>query len=292
MRVFIVGATGVIGRRLVPRLLARGDEVVALVRSLERATAIAGPGVELFEGDLLHQDPEQLGRMLKGCDAAAHLATALRPGSPGLGTTNTNAALRTDGTRLLVAAVQQAGVPRYIQQSITMSYIDGGDTWLNEQTPFFQGADPRTSSGPVVEMEAMVQALDPEKVAWAVLRGGSFVGPETREDAVIAGLRSGSVHVPGDGSNWVSLVHVWDYAEAVELAIHSEVRGAVFNITDEPIRNGDYLDRLGAILKVPAPPRNLTAAAPRSYRCTSAAAKLALGWTPTHGIWPSGDQIS
>ena len=68
MRIFIVGATGVLGRAVVPRLLARGDEVVALVRSLERAETIAGPGVELFEGDLLREAPERLRTMLTGCD--------------------------------------------------------------------------------------------------------------------------------------------------------------------------------------------------------------------------------
>src|SRR5438128_1570369 len=122
MRVFIVGATGVIGRALIPRLLARGDSVVALVRSLERAEAIAQPGVELHVGDLLTIEPEPLAAILSGCDAALHMATALRAGSPGLGTTNTNAALRLAGTRKLIDAVLAAGVRRYVQQGIVMSY--------------------------------------------------------------------------------------------------------------------------------------------------------------------------
>ena len=114
MKVFLVGATGVLGRAVVPRLLARGDDIVALVRSLDRARPIDRPGVTLHEGDLLLEDPARFRRLLEDCDAAAHLATALRPGSPGLGTTNTNAALRTDGTKRLLDAVVAAGVSRIV----------------------------------------------------------------------------------------------------------------------------------------------------------------------------------
>jgi nucleoside-diphosphate-sugar epimerase len=222
--------------------------------------------------------------MLDGCDAAAHLATALREGSPGLGTTNTNAALRTEGTRRLLEAVLSAGVTRYIQQSIALSYIDGGDAWLDEQTPFAKAGEASASS-PVVEMESLVRALD-ARTAWVILRGGSFVGHDTRQDQVIANLRSGTLHVPGDGSNWVSFVHVEDYAAAVVAAVHSSIGGLVLNITDEPVRYGDYLDRLAEIFGLPPAQRDPNLPLPRSYRCTSAAAKEVLGWTPEVGIWP------
>lgn len=287
MRVFIVGATGVLGRAVVPRLLARGDSVVALVRSLERAAAIAGPGVELSEGDLLREPPGRLAALLAGCDAAAHLATAIRPGATGPDGTNTTAALRTDGTRRLLDAVLAARVPRYVQQSIVMAYPDGGDRWLDESTPFDQSGERATTSSPVVTMEALVRSLDPARVAWSILRGGSFVGPETAQDAVIARLREGTQRVAGDGSNWVSFIHVRDIADGVVAALAAAPAGAVFNITDEPIRNGDYLDRLAALVGAARPARDAAAALPRSYRCTSAAARAALGWAPHVGIWPA-----
>ena len=286
MKVFVVGATGVLGRAVIPRLLGRGDEVVALVRSLDRAAPIAGPGVEIIEGDLLEMPPERLQAILTGCDAAAHLATALRPGSPGLGTTNTNAALRTTGTRRLLDAVLAAGVARYIPQSIAISYIDGGDTWLDEQTPFYQPGGASGPSGPVVEMEEMVRSLGSGRVAWVILRGGSFVGPDTRQDQVIADLQDGSLKVPGDGSNWVSFVHVEDYGEAVVAAIHSSVDGVILNITDEPVRNGEYLDELARLLGLSTPARDSAMPLPRSNRCSNAAAKKVLGWIPAKGIWP------
>ena len=286
MRVFIVGATGVYGRALIPKLIARGDTVVALVRSLERAAPIARSGVELFEGDLLRERPARLQQLLTGCDAAAHLATAIRPGATGPGGSNTTAALRTEGTRWLLEAVLAAHVPRYLQQSIVMAYPDGDERWLDESTPFDQASDRAATSQPVITMEQLVRAFDPARLAWTILRGGSFVGPETAQDAVIARLRDGTARVPGDGSNWVSFIHVEDIADATVAALQRAPAGSVFNITDEPIRNGDYLDRLAAILGVAAPERDPEAPRPRSYRCSHAAAMQVLGWQPTTGIWP------
>jgi len=287
MRVFIAGATGVYGRALIPRLIARGDQVVALARSVDHAQSIALPGVELIEGDLLHDDPERLREAMAGCDAAAHLATAIRPGATGADGANTTAALRIEGTQRLLDAVSAAGVGRYVQQSIVMAYPDGGDRWLDEDTPFDQSEERAATAHPVVAMEAMVRALDPGRIAWTILRGGSFVGSGTAQDAVIERLRSGTQTVPGDGRNWVSFIHVEDIAEATLLALHEAKGGAVFNITDEPILNGDYLDRLATMLDVPAPARDPATPKARSFRCSNTAAKTALGWTPTHGIWPS-----
>ena len=286
MRVFIVGATGVYGRALIPRLVGRGDTVVALVRSLERAESIADDGVELVEGDLLKVEPDGLREAIAGSDAAAHLATALRPGATGPDGTNTNAALRIDGTRRLTEAVVAMGVPRYVQQSIVMAYPDGGDDWLDESTPFDQSGERATTSRPVVLMEETVRSLDPARVAWTILRGGSFVGPDTFQARTIAGLRDGSLRVPGDGSNWVSLIHVEDIAQATVDALDRAPAGSTYNITDEPIRNGEYLDRVAAMLGVDTPQRDLDAPSPRSFRVSSAAARRDLQWTPTHGIWP------
>lgn len=288
MKVFLVGATGVIGRALVPRLIAQGDEVIALVRSRERAAAIDRPGVTLVEGDLLAVGESELNGLLEGCDTALHMATALRLGSPGLGTTNTNAALRIEGTRVLLAAAVRAGIRRYVQQSIVMAYPDSGDDWLDESTPFDASGARAATSRPVMEMEHMVQALDAATVGWFILRGGPFVGPGTFQDGTIERLRAGTERVKGDGLNWISPVHVEDYAQAVALAIHTTVTpGRVFHVTDEPIRNGDYLDLLAERLGLPHAPRDLSDLSQPSFRCSNRAAREALGWQPTHGIWPT-----
>jgi nucleoside-diphosphate-sugar epimerase len=137
-------------------------------------------------------------------------------------------------------------------------------------------------------MEDMVRALDASKVTWCILRGGSFVGPDTSQDAVLERLREGTQQVPGDGMNWVSMIHVEDIAAATVAALDRAPAGSTFNITDEPIRNGEYLDRLAAMLGIPQPPRDASVPRPRSWRCSNAAARRDLGWSPRAGIWPQG----
>lgn len=287
MRVFIAGATGVYGRAVVPLLVDRGDSVVALARDVESASSMAGPNVSLVAGDLLRDSPGRLAEAMAGCDAVLHLATALRPGATGPDGDNTNGALRTTGTQHLLAAVVAAHVPVYVQQSIVMAYADGGERWLDESATFEASPERTEMVAPVVEMERMVRALDPQQVRWCILRGGSFVGPGTAQERVIERLREGTLRVPGDGSNWISFIHVDDIAEATVAALDRAPAGSTFNITDEPIRNGEYLDRLAALIGVSTPPRDAESPRPSSYRCSNEAARRALDWQPRTGIWPS-----
>jgi len=280
VHVFIVGATGVIGQHLVPQLVARGDRVTALVRSTERAAPIAGPGVELVEGDLLQVGEDELTELLEGCDAAAHMATALRRGSPGLGTTNTTAALRIEGTTKLLRASERAAVRRYVQQSIAFAYVETGDEWVTESTPL---RDAGAIGGVTMEMESLVRAADLE---WMILRGGIFVGPGTFQDDTVAGLRAGTERVPGDGSNWVSFVHVADYADAVALALDAPEAGATLNINAEPMRNREYYERLAEALGVAMPEFDPETPMRQSFRCSNAAAREVLGWAPRRSLWP------
>ena len=212
------------------------------------------------------------------------MATAIRPGSPGLGTTNTTAALRIEGTRTLLDAVMDAGVRRIVQQSIALAYVDGGDTWLAESTPFYR-ADP-TAVPPHEQMEAMVRVASNGKLEWMILRGGTFVGADTFQDDAIRQLRAGELRLAGDGMNWLSPVRHEDYAEAVALAIHGPEAAWTLNVTAEPIRQGAYLDELADRLGAARPERDRDQPRPRSYRCTSAAAERVLGWRPTHELWP------
>ncbi|MEZ4503607.1 MAG: NAD(P)-dependent oxidoreductase [Dehalococcoidia bacterium] len=287
MRVFLAGGTGVYGRALIPRLLERGDSVVVLARDVAGAASIAGSGIEVVAGDLLRDSPATLAKHMHDCDAALHLATAIRPGAMGPDGANTTAALRTTGTRTLLDAVRAAGVPIYVQQSIVMAYADGGDRWLDEDAPFDTSADRTPAVSPTLEMERMVHDLDPQQVRWCILRGGSFVGPGTAQEGAIERLRAGTLRVPGSGSNWVSFVHVEDIAAATVAALDRAPAGSTFNITDTPIRNGEYLDRLAGLVGAAPPPRDGDAALPRSYRCSNEAARRELRWQPRVGIWPA-----
>jgi nucleoside-diphosphate-sugar epimerase len=281
MRVFLAGATGVLGRALIPQLLQRGDTVCALVRDSSRTTSPSGVGVEVVAGDLLA--PEMVSRLptlVTGSDAVVHAATAIPRDASAPGAWETNTRLRSEGVRALLDAALASHVACYIQQSIVMAYPDGGDIWLDETTPL------DTSRKTVIAMEAMVRAIPPERLRWSILRGGSFVGPATAQDALIARLRAGEEAIPGDGGNYLSLIHAADMAAAIVAALHAAPAGSTFNINDIPLRQGEYEDHLAELVGAPAPRRDTLRPRPSSFRCDATAARTILGWSPSHSIWP------
>lgn len=293
MRIALVGATGVLGRWLVPRLLEEEHTVRALVRSPEQAAALVALGGEPVLGDLLAPDAaDRLPALVADCDAVIHAATAIPADSAAPGAWDANTRLRTEGTRLLLAATLAAGVAAYIQQSIVMAYPDSGNRWLDEATPLDTSPARAGVVGPVAIMEGLVQAVAPEQLRWVILRGGAFVGPGTAQDRTLARLRAGTEVVPCDGRNFLSPVNVADMAEAVLLALQRAPAGSIFNICDEPLRQGEYLDHLAALIGAPPPPRDPTRPCPPSWRCSNYAARTTLAWEPIHGIWPGGGDAS
>ena len=283
MHVFIAGATGVLGRALVPQLLSHGHSVRALVRSPEnRSIKQERHLVEVVVGDLLAPETvRQLPQMMEGCEAVMHIATAIPRNMSAPGAWETNTRLRIEGTRSLLDAALAAHVQYYFQQSIVMAYINGGDEWLDENTPL----EPSPRNEPVIHMEGMVRAVPVEQMPWCILRGGSFVGRGTAQQQVVASIREGRMVVPCDGSNYISPVNVADMARAFVLALTNAMPGTTFNIVAEPVRNGEYLDHIATLLGVPLPPRNPLEPCPPSHRCTNEAARIFLGWEPQHGIY-------
>ncbi len=127
MHVFIVGGTGVLGRSLIPLLIAQGHAVRLLARHPDTARTIFGDAVEVAPGDLLASDAASLVAALAGCDAAAHIATAIPRDFSAPGAWEVNTRLRTEGTRRLLDASLAAGVRHYAQESVVLAYPDGGD---------------------------------------------------------------------------------------------------------------------------------------------------------------------
>jgi nucleoside-diphosphate-sugar epimerase len=286
VRIAVVGPTGVLGRALVPILLQNGQIVRALARSTTKVRTLFPPLSEVVECDLLSNITEDLSSMLEGCDAAVHIATSIPPNFTDPNAMRANTRLRTSGTKMLLEASLQAGVRRYIQQSIIMAYPDHGDNWITEDMPLDSSQERSGICAPVITMEQMIRNIPPEKLEWCILRGGTFVGPDTFQENAIERLRSGSEIVPCDGSNFTSLIHVGDMAAAVAVAIEAAPAGSVFNVVDEPIRQGEYLDRLADSIGVTRPGREMTAPCPPSWRCSNQAARATLNWKPLHSIIP------
>lgn len=131
MKVLAVGATGVLGRNVIPRLVERGHTVKAIIRRPEQARFLKYTGAEPLIGDIFDED--SLNLAARGCDAALHLATTI-PKS-GEQDWSLNDRIRREGTRNFIAAASNNGVKRYIQQSITLLYGDQGQAIVDETAP-------------------------------------------------------------------------------------------------------------------------------------------------------------
>jgi nucleoside-diphosphate-sugar epimerase len=226
--------------------------------------------------------------MMQGCDAVIHIATAIPrdPSAPGAWDTNT--LLRIRGTGRLQRAALEANVSTFIQQSIVMAYRDGGDEWLDENTHLDQSPDRRDIWQPIGIMESMMRLFrrQPKPMRWSVLKGGFFVGPGTSQPQVVACIRKQEVVVPGDGSHFISLLHIEDAAEAYVAALDRAPSESLFNINAEPLRYGDYVDGIADRIGAPRPQRDLSQPRPLSHRASNKAAREILGWEPKYSIWP------
>jgi len=287
MRVAVVGSTGVLGRALIPLLIEHGTVVRAFARSTAKAREVLPARIEVAEAELLDPASEkQLPALLADCEAVIHIATAIPRDMSAPHAWDANTRLRTDGVKALLQAARQAGVKQYLQQSITMAYPDHGDEWITEDLPL-DTAPARTGlCAPVIAMEKLVRTLATGELRWCILRGGSFVGPATFQENVLAELRGGTHIIAGTGQNFVSLIHVADMASAVLAALTQAPDQSIFNVMDEPRREGDYLDRLADSIGVGRPARNAALPIPPSWRCSNQAARSILHWSPTHSIIP------
>lgn len=277
MRIFLAGATGVIGRHLVPALLAEGHQVIGTSRTAEGVARLNAAGATGVLLDVFDRTAVAETLAAAAPDAVVHQLTALSGGSP-----VDNARVRRDGTRNLVDAARRAGVGRFVAQSISWAYAPG-DLPADESTPLDLSApEPRaTTIGGVHALETAAAEL-PDHV---VLRYGTLYGPGTwyAPNGFIAGrLRSGELPANDAVS---SFVHVEDAARAAVLAL-TWPSGPVNIVDDEPAAARAWVPALAAALGEPAPaPGEGRAAWERGAHNAKA---HALGWQPLHPSWRTG----
>ena len=278
MRVVIFGATGVLGRHVVPRLVERGHQVRVVVRQPTQATTFQQLGVDARLGDIL--DAVSVAASVASCDAALHLATAIpKPG--GAQDWGLNDRIRREGTQHLLAACQQAGVRRYVQQSTAFLCGDTGTTLADESTPL----QPNPFLQSTLDMEALVQASSLE---WCILRGGFFYGPNTFEDAWRVTARQGSLQLPGTGDSRLSLIHQVDMATATVLATEKAPPRSLYHVVDDlPVTYRDFLSTLATLVGGPAPTPGGSEFLP-SFAASNQRIKDALAWSPVYPTYRSG----
>jgi nucleoside-diphosphate-sugar epimerase len=298
MRVLVVGASGAIGRRLIPQLAERGHQVTGTSRSAARAGQLRPLGAEPAVLDVLDAGAVRAVVERARPDAVVYQATALtgisfsRNMDRAFGPTNV---LRTTGTDILLAATREAGVPRFIAQSFApFRYAHTGGPVKSESDPLV--ADPGPSAR--VMFAAMAHAEDAATAAGGIaLRYGGFYGEE--DNAMVAAVRKRQFPQIGDGGGIMSFIHVEDAAAATVLALDAE-GPAVYNVTDdEPAPVRDWLPVLAAVTGAKPPYRvprwvgalfmgKMLPLMTEARGASNAKAKKELGWTLRYPSWREG----
>jgi len=299
MRVFVAGASGAIGARLVPQLIDRGHEVVGTARSPSKAQHLRSLGAEQIVLDLL--DPRAVRKAVLDTkpDAIIHQATALTGLSDfkhfdqSFAPTNR---LRTEGTDALLAAAREARVGRFVAQSYACHrYARQGGPVKTEQDPL----DPAPVSAMRQTLAAMGH-LDQAVVdaGGIALRYGNFYGDPN--DALVEAVRTRKFPIVGSGGGIWSFIHLDDAAAATVLALDHDGPGIYNVVDDEPAPTSEWLPALARIVGAKPPqrfPRLLArlfaGEAPvvmgiQSRGASNAKAKLQLGWTLRYPSWRQG----
>jgi nucleoside-diphosphate-sugar epimerase len=303
MRVFVAGATGVIGRGLVAMLIEAGHEVTAMTRSQARADRLDELGADGVVCDALDAGALQAAVSKARPEAVIHVLTAIpsslqpRNFKKALAPTNR---LRREGTRNLVAAARAAGASRILAESVAFAYEPAGEWVKDEDAPLALRSAPPMDEiiGALAELER--QVLEAEGI---VLRYGFLYGPGTQlaSDGMYAGLtRRRLFPVIGSGEGRWSFIHADDAAAATVAALERGTPGIYNVVDDEPARAGDWLpvyaEALGAKrpLRLPAWIGRLAGGTVTVMGMTeqrgasNAKAKLELGWQPRYPSWRDG----
>jgi 2-alkyl-3-oxoalkanoate reductase len=305
VRIFVAGASGAIGRRLVPKLVAAGHEVTGMTRSEERAAGLREAGAATVVCDIYDRERVVGAVAETGAEAVVHELTALPDRldyrKPDLFAAHNR--LRTEGTQILIDAAHAAGSRRLVAQSIAFGYAPEGDRVKSEDEPL--ATELPGGLGEVVRAVAELerQVLSAESVEGVVLRYGFFYGPGTdyaADGSYARRVRKRRYPVVGHGHGLFSFVHVDDAADATVAAIERGAPG-VYNVVDDdpaPMRHWlpIYAEALGA-----APPRRVPRWVARlaagkaaiDYATTmrgawNEKAKRELGWHPAHPTWRRG----
>ena len=299
MRVFVVGASGAIGTRLVPQLLDHGHEVIGTYRSPEHGERVREAGADPLRLDVLDRLAVRRAIFETAPDAIVHQATALANTrfSKNLDRTfaQTNR-LRREGTDSLLAAAREGDVPRFVAQSFaSMRYARVGGAVKTEDDPL----DPSPPDG-MTETAAAMTYLD-RAVTGAggiVLRYGGFYGSEN--DGLVEPILKRQFPIVGEGAGYSSFIHLEDAAAATVLALEQE-GPAIYNIVDdEPAPVREWLPVLAEALGA-KPPRQFPVWAARliageaavlmgteARGASNGKAKRELGWTLRYPSWRQG----
>jgi len=298
MRVFVAGANGAVGRRLVPMLVARGHQVTGTATSERSAEAIRAMGAEPVIVDGL--DAAGIGEAVARAepDAIVHEMTALS-GAPDFrhfdrwfALTNR---LRTEGTENLLAAAKATGVKRFVAQSFTgwSNARTGG--WIKTEDEPLDPHPVKEQTETLAAIKFLERAVLEAPLEGIVVRYGGLYGPGSSE-ALGGILLKRMFPVIGDGAGYISSTHIDDAAGGTLAALERGRRGIYNIVDDEPAPANVFIPAIAAALGAPRPLRIPTWLArlfagdvavtmmTEGRGSSNAKAKRELGWQP---IWPT-----
>jgi 2-alkyl-3-oxoalkanoate reductase len=302
MRVFVAGATGALGRHLVPMLVAAGHEVTATTRTPGKVAQVREAGAEPVIVDGLDREAVIAAVRAAGPEVIVHQMTALagmrslRKPDQGFAATND---LRTRGTDTLLAAAAQVGTRRVIAQSNGSVYERSGGPVKTEEDPLASRPPSPSAARSLAAIKHVEKTVPPAVPEGIVLRYGGFYGPGASE-LLLDAVRKRQVPVIGGGTGIWSFIEITDAAAATLAAVESGAPG-VYNVVDsDPAPVAEWLPYLAEIagakppLRLPAWLGRLLAgefalALMTSVRGSSnEKARKELGWEPRYASWREG----
>jgi nucleoside-diphosphate-sugar epimerase len=306
MNVFFAGATGVIGRRLTPMLIAAGHQVTGMTRSDKKADLVRAAGAEPAVCDVY--DVEGLGEAVAAAapEVVIHQLTDLPPNVDPRKMEKQaegNDRIRREGTRNLMQAALASGARRFIAQSIAFAYAPTGEGLKNEDDALFDNAPwPfKRSVQALHELEDITTGTD--GIEGIALRYGFFYGPDTgyaRDGYYASEAKRRRLPVVGNGGGVFSFIHVEDAARAAVAAIGNANPGIYNVVDDEPAPMREWVPRYAEALGAKKPfripkliarlvaGRYTTMMATELRGATNERAKRELGWAPLHSSWRQG----
>jgi nucleoside-diphosphate-sugar epimerase len=286
LRVFVAGATGVLGRASMKAMVAAGHRVTGVARSDEKAELVRSMGGKPVSVDLF--DAEAVSGAVRGHEVVCNFATNIPTSFAGYvrrSPWETNSRLHREVSRYLVDASLRAGASRYLQHSVALDYVDSAQRWIDEETP----KDHPPHSGDAVEQaEGQAVRFTQGGGAGISLRFGYFYGSDAGSGLkmMLRSARLGFTPLPGRRDAYVSWVHTVDLGTSVVAALGAPA--GIYNVVDdEPITRGALgivlgealgRRRLRSISRVPLRSYDYIG---RSLRVSNARFKDASGWEPS-----------
>jgi nucleoside-diphosphate-sugar epimerase len=314
MKVFVAGATGALGRKLVPQLVERGHEVVGMTRSESKQDLVRSLGARPVVADALDPDavaqavasaePEVIVHQLTALSGKPSIRDARHPDRSSMAKMTNR--LRTEGTDHLLSAGRAVGARRFVAQSF------GSFRFARTSGPVQTEADPLDPDPPGVRQPGLEAFLYLERAVTAIewgeglaLRYGGFYGPGTgmslAPDAQMAGpIRKRRFPIVGDGGGVWSFVHIEDAAAATAIAVEHGLPGVYNIVDDDPAPVREWLPVLATALGA-KPPRRIprwlgrlaagevvTRMMTEARGASNEKAKRELGWQLRYPSWRQG----